>query len=123
MIRRALAALAMAFALSHLPYLVSTLEDIDSVNFALGIRDFDVASHRPHPPGYPIYIALGKIGVAISSPFSGNAPPSAIEARTLSALSLIGALVAIVLLWFPETAHRELEDLNPIDRDTELRSA
>src|SRR5688572_7647285 len=99
MIRRALAALAMAFALSHLPYLVSTLEDIDSVNFALGIRDFDVASHRPHPPGYPIYIALGKIGVAVSSPFSGNAPPSAIEARTLSALSLIGALVAIVLLY------------------------
>ena len=25
-------------------------------------------------------------------------------------------VVAIVLLWFPETAHRELEDLNPIDR-------
>ena len=33
------------------------------------------------------------------------------------------AVVAIVLLWFPETAHRELEDLNPIDRDTQLRSA
>ena len=28
------------------------------------------------------------------------------------------AVVAIVLLWFPETAHHELEDLNPIDRDT-----
>jgi MFS family permease len=26
------------------------------------------------------------------------------------------AVVAIVLLWFPETAHHELEDLNPIDR-------
>ena len=33
------------------------------------------------------------------------------------------AVVAIVLLWFPETAHRELEDLNPIDRDARLRSA
>ena len=32
------------------------------------------------------------------------------------------AVVAIVLLWFPETAHRELEDLNPIDRN-QLRSA
>jgi hypothetical protein len=26
------------------------------------------------------------------------------------------AVVAIVLMSFPETAHRELEDLNPIDR-------
>jgi MFS family permease len=25
------------------------------------------------------------------------------------------AVVAIVLLWYPETAHRELEDLNPVD--------
>ena len=64
MSRSALAALALAFALAHLPYLVSTLEDIDSVNFALGVRDFDVANHRPHPPGYPLYIALGKLGVA-----------------------------------------------------------
>jgi hypothetical protein len=31
--------------------------------------------------------------------------------------------VAIVLLWFPETAHHELEDLNPIDRDARLSSA
>jgi MFS family permease len=26
------------------------------------------------------------------------------------------AVVAIVLRWYPETAHRELEDLNPLDR-------
>jgi hypothetical protein len=26
------------------------------------------------------------------------------------------AVVTIVLLWYPETAHRELEDLNPLDR-------
>ncbi len=99
MIRRALAALALAFALAHLPYLVSSLEDIDSVNFALGIRDFDVARHRPHPPGYPLYIAMGKTGVAVVSLFTGAATPSAIEARTLSALSLIGALAAIAGLY------------------------
>jgi hypothetical protein len=96
--RSALAALALAFALAHLPYLVSTLEDIDSVNFALGVRDFDVANHRPHPPGYPLYIALGKLGVAAARPFS-DAAPSAIEARTLSTLSLAGAVVAIFLLY------------------------
>jgi MFS family permease len=26
------------------------------------------------------------------------------------------AVIVIVLRWYPETAHRELEDLNPVDR-------
>ena len=30
------------------------------INFALGVRSFDVAHHQPHPPGYPIFIAMGK---------------------------------------------------------------
>ena len=64
--RRALAALALIFALAHVPFLAPSLEDIDSVNFALGVRDFDVATHRPHPPGYPVYIALGKVATAIA---------------------------------------------------------
>jgi hypothetical protein len=98
-IRTALGVLAAAFALTHLPSLVSTLEDIDSVNFALGIRDFDIAAHRPHPPGYPVYIALGKLGVAIAGPFTRGWPASAIEARTMSVLSLLAALTAIVALY------------------------
>jgi len=36
------------------------LDDWDSVNFALALDDFDVTRHRPHPPGYPLYIAAGK---------------------------------------------------------------
>lgn len=99
MARAALAALTAAFGLAHLPYIVSTLEDIDSVNFALGLRDFDVATHRPHPPGYPVYIAIGKIGAGIVGALSGASPRSAIDARTLSLLSLIGAMVAIVVLY------------------------
>ena len=91
--------LAVAFALAHLPSVVSTLEDIDSVNFALALRDFDVADHRPHPPGYPIYVALGKIGVGITRLFTGDAPASAAEALTLSSLSLLSAVLAIVLLY------------------------
>ena len=46
--------MALIFALAHVPFLATSLEDIDSVNFALGIRHFDVATHRPHPPGYPV---------------------------------------------------------------------
>ena len=96
--RRVLAALALVFALAHVPFLAASLEDIDSVNFALGVRDFDVARHRPHPPGYPVYIALGKIATAVAG-FGTDAAPSAIEARALSLLSLIAGLCAIVALY------------------------
>jgi hypothetical protein len=97
-IRPALAVLALAFALAHLPYLASTLEDIDSVNFALGVRDFDVADHRPHPPGYPVYIGVGKAGLALANLLTSGAQ-STREARALSALALLAGLVAIVALY------------------------
>ncbi|MFN2465540.1 MAG: hypothetical protein ABR598_04670 [Candidatus Dormibacteria bacterium] len=32
----------------------------DSIQFALGIQRFDLLAHRPHPPGYLGYIALGR---------------------------------------------------------------
>lgn len=54
-------ALALVFLAGHLPFLAPGLEDIDSLNFALGLRDFDPARHQPHPPGYPVFIALGKL--------------------------------------------------------------
>jgi hypothetical protein len=52
--------LALLFLALHLPSLPRSLEDLDSINFALGIRDFDVARHQPHPPGYPIFMVLAK---------------------------------------------------------------
>lgn len=97
-VQRLLAGLALVFALAHAPFLATSLEDIDSVNFALGVRDFDVATHRPHPPGYPVYIALGKAATAIAG-IATDAPASVIEARALSGLSLLAGLVAIVCLY------------------------
>ncbi len=97
-VQRVLAALALIFALAHVPFLATSLEDIDSVNFALGVRDFDVATHRPHPPGYPVYIALGKVATAIAG-LAVDAPRSVLEARALAVLSLLAGLVAIVCLY------------------------
>jgi len=93
-----LAALTLIVALAHVPFIAPSLEDIDSVNFALGVRDFDVATHRPHPPGYPVYIFLGKIATALTGAF-GGAAQSIIEARALSLLSLLSALAAILGLY------------------------
>jgi len=101
-IRHGAAALALAFVLAHLPFLPSSLEDIDSVNFALGARDFDVATHRPHPPGYPIYIAVTKGAVGAARLIDGDREAgraSALEARAMGVVSLVSAVVAIALLY------------------------
>jgi hypothetical protein len=58
-------ALAAIFLAAHLAFLPPTLEDLDSMNFALGVRDFDLSRHQPHAPGYPVFIALGKLSHAI----------------------------------------------------------
>jgi Protein of unknown function (DUF2723) len=62
--RSAALALLLIFLAAHLALLPRTLEDLDSINFALGVRQFDVARHQPHPPGYPVYIALAKVSTA-----------------------------------------------------------
>lgn len=55
------AAIAVIFLALHLPFLPASLEDLDSINFALGLHRFDVAHHQPHPPGYPVFIALAGV--------------------------------------------------------------
>src|SRR5215218_4069025 len=57
--------LAAVWLLAHLPFLSPALEDIDSINFALGLHHFDPALHQPHPPGYPVFIVVGRVALAI----------------------------------------------------------
>jgi hypothetical protein len=38
-----------------------TLWDWDEALLCLGMRSYDVTLHHPHPPGFPVYIALGRI--------------------------------------------------------------
>jgi hypothetical protein len=33
-------------------------DDWDGIGFLESVRDFDLAQFRPHPPGYPVYVAL-----------------------------------------------------------------
>ncbi len=46
--------------LSRLPFRSQLLYHWDSVNFALGMEWFDVRLHQPHPPGYLLYVLLGR---------------------------------------------------------------
>lgn len=76
------------------------LYDIDSVNLALGLRRFDPVSHQPHPPGYFLYICLGRVVDRLFH--DANATLIAI-----SITSSCGALAAIYVLaedWFGKRA-------------------
>jgi hypothetical protein len=47
--------------LSRWPYRARMLYNWDAVQFALALREFDVAKHQPHPPGYLLYVGLGRL--------------------------------------------------------------
>jgi len=85
-------ALAVAFVAAHVPFLPQSLEDIDSINFALGLRHFDPALHQPHPPGYPLYIGLGHVSLAVLSWLVPALPALRVEAVALAVWSLAGAV-------------------------------
>lgn len=46
---------------SRLPYRTRMLYNWDAVQFALALREYDVVKHQPHPPGYILYVALGRL--------------------------------------------------------------
>jgi len=92
--------IALVFLVAHLFFLAPTPASIDGVNFVLGVRDFDVNDHRPHPPGSPLYIALGKTSHML---FGANVQePSARlswETRALAVWSaILGAMSVLPLL-------------------------
>ena len=94
----------LLFLAIHLALLPRTLEDVDSINFALGVRQFDVARHQPHPPGYPVYIALSKASTATLRAIGiGAAAP-----RGLAIWSAIGAAASLpaLMLFFAEIEGR-----------------
>ncbi len=47
-------------ALTRIPALSLTLHDWDETLFALGVHEYDVKPHHPHPPGYPLFVAAAK---------------------------------------------------------------
>jgi len=94
-VRKQIAALAVLFLIAHLLFLPPTLEDIDSINFALGVRDFDVARHQPHPPGYAVFIGFAKVSTAVVNALGVNAPGP----RGLAALSALSGALLIPLLF------------------------
>src|ERR1041385_8118968 len=54
-------ALSVLTILSRLPYRARMLYNWGAVQFALGPNEDEVVKHQPHPPGYILYVALGRL--------------------------------------------------------------
>lgn len=52
-------ALGVVFATLYFLTRSPSLDEWDSVQFALGVGHFNLWRHQPHPPGYPLYIGAG----------------------------------------------------------------
>lgn len=77
-----------AVAVARLATLPESLWELDEMLFADGVRFFDPLSHRPHPPGFPLLIGLGKLlNLGFRDPFS-----------SLVALSVVSSLLGYLAL-------------------------
>src|SRR6059058_4537250 len=81
--RMAFGVVAIVCAATRFLAMAHSLWDWDEALFCLGMRSYDVASHHPHPPGFPVYIAAARIArVFIGSDF-----------RALQAVNLVAAVL------------------------------
>ncbi len=100
-----IALLAVLVAVSRFLFRSHVVYDIDSVNFVLGVSRFSPRVYQPHPPGYFLYICLGRL----LNFFVHDANLALI---LLSLLTSIGVVVLIYLLaeqWFSgESKHAAL---------------
>jgi hypothetical protein len=94
------AVLLGATALSRWLFRSHLLYDIDSVNFALALGRFDPAAHQPHPPGYFLYICLGRVVNALAHDANTAFVLIGVAAGTAAA----GAIYLLAREWFGERA-------------------
>ncbi len=95
-----LALLSALVLVTRIAFRSHYLYDIDSINFALGMRRFDPSVHQPHPPGYFLYVLLGRAANLLFH--DANAALVAI-----SIAAGCGTLYSIYVLaynWFGESA-------------------
>lgn len=76
--------------LTRLPFRSQYLYHWDSVNFALALEQYDVRMHQPHPPGYFLYVMLGKLVYAIVGEANASLVWLSLIASALSVVALYG---------------------------------
>src|SRR5947207_6329912 len=81
-------------ALSRFAAMAKSPWDWDEIEFMRGVRAYDVALHAPHPPGYPVFIALAKC-LRLFGDF-----------RALQIVVVIAAMFLFPIVWYLARALR-----------------
>jgi len=96
------ALLISATALTRTVFRTRFLYDIDSVNFALALQRFDPAVHQPHPPGYFLYVYLGKLSNAIFH----DANTALVAISIVASCGTVAMLYLLASAWFGHASAR-----------------
>ena len=89
-----------AVAITRFVFRSHYLYDLDSVNFALAMQRFDPRVHQPHPPGYFLYICLGRL---LNLVFD-DANLALVVLSILASCGLVIVVYRMTLDWFGPTA-------------------
>ena len=97
-----LAPIALVLLTAATRYLTRSrvLYDIDSVNFAMGLNYWDPGRHQPHPPGYFLYVMLGRLArVAM-----GDANDALVMVSLVSSCVAVWLVYRLAKEWYGERA-------------------
>ena len=87
--RTLLIALGVVCALTRFLAMARSLWDWDEALFTMAMRDYDVTLHHPHPPGFPVFIAMARIARLIVPD----------DFRALQAVNLIAAMLVFPAMY------------------------
>ena len=87
--RYAVGITAVVLALTRFVALSKTPWDWDEVLFCLALNDYNVSAHYPHPPGFPLYILLGRLARL----FTGS------DFHALQTINVISGMLAFPVMY------------------------
>lgn len=90
-----LSVLSIVFFLTTLPFATRYPFNWDASQFILGVENYSVEMHQPHPPGYPLLIAVAKVlslGVEAHTALL-------MESMAFALVAVIGMYVLIFRIW------------------------
>jgi len=82
--------LGLLVVITRLPFTSKFLYEWDSVNYSLAFENYNILQQQPHPPGYLLYVALGK---AVNYLF--NDPNI-----SMIFLSILFSILSVILVYF-----------------------